>query len=125
MNLSCQQQGANRQYLKLCALMQQTFHYCIKHAQVLSTGFNQHSDANPWYGAGQGASDACLRWVVQADIIIKAYASKQNLGICIPPTMTFTTVNSWMPSLTTWTFLQQATPSEFSYNTAVKHKPLA
>jgi len=62
--------------LKLHALLQQTFRYYVKHAQGISEEYNQYSNTDPWYGAGQGAGDACLRWIVQADSIIKAYASR-------------------------------------------------
>jgi len=60
MNLSCHQQGADVQYLKLHALLQQTFRYYVKHAQGILTEFNQHSNIDPWYSAGQGAGNACL-----------------------------------------------------------------
>jgi len=64
MNLSCWQQGADIQYLKLQALMQQeSFRYYVKHAQGISTEYNQHSDTDPWYGAGQGTGDSCLCWI--------------------------------------------------------------
>jgi len=85
MNLSCRQQGANIQYLKLHALMQQTFWYYVKHAQGISTAYNQHSQTDPWYGAGQGAGDACLRWIVQADSIIQAYALRAEPWILYSP----------------------------------------
>jgi len=75
MNLSCRQQGADVSYLKLHALLQQNFRYYVKHVQGISAKFNQHSAMDPWCGVGQGAGDACLRWIVQADSIIKAYAS--------------------------------------------------
>jgi len=58
-NLSCQQQGADLNYLKLHATMQQLFRYHVKHAHGISTQYNQHSECDPWYGAGQGAGDAC------------------------------------------------------------------
>jgi len=83
-HLSCGQQGADVQYLKLHVLLQQTFHYYVKHAQGISTEFNQHSNIDPWYGAGQGAGDACLWWIVQADSI-KAYESWAEPWILYSP----------------------------------------
>jgi len=85
MNLSCRQQGADLKYLKLHALLQQTFQYYVKHAQGISSKFNQHSRDDPWYGAGQGAGDACLRWIVQANSIIKAYESRAEPWILYSP----------------------------------------
>ncbi len=41
----------------------------------ISTEYNQHTTASPWYGAGQGASDACLHWITQANSMIIAYES--------------------------------------------------
>jgi len=77
-NLSCRQHGADPNYLKLHAAMQQQFKYFVKHAAGISQEYNQHNQQDPWYGAGQGAGDACLRWVVQANSIILAYASKAH-----------------------------------------------
>jgi len=59
-NLSCRQQGADIQYLKLHGATQQQFRYHVKHAQGISNQFNQHSSTDPWYGAGQGAGDPWL-----------------------------------------------------------------
>jgi len=77
-NLSCRQQGADLNYLKLHAAMQQLFRYHVKHAHGISAQYNQHSDNHPWYGAGQGAGDACARWIVQANSMILAYNSRAN-----------------------------------------------
>jgi len=77
-NLSCRQQGADLNYLKLHAAMQQLFRYHVKHAHGVSTRYNQHSETNPWYGAGQGAGDACARWIVQANSMISAYNTRAN-----------------------------------------------
>ncbi len=79
------QQVADPLYLKLHAVMQQHFHYHIKHATGVSTEFNQHTMTDPWYGAGQGAGDACLRWVVQGNSLILAYKSKATAWIIYSP----------------------------------------
>jgi len=77
-NLSCRQQGADLNYIKLHAAMQQLFRYHVKHAHGVSVRYNQHSATDPWYGAGQGTGDACARWVVQANSMILAYNTRAN-----------------------------------------------
>jgi len=77
-NLSCRQHGADPEYLRLHAATQQQFHYHVKHANGVSTEYNQHSDNDPWYGAGQGAGDACPRWIVQANSLMIAYNTKAH-----------------------------------------------
>jgi len=77
-NLSCRQQGANVNYLCLHAATQQQFQYHVKHAQGVSKQYNQHSESDPWYGAGQGAGDACARWIVQANSMISVYHTRSN-----------------------------------------------
>jgi len=46
--------------------------------------YNQHTDTKPWYGAGQGARDACLWWIAQANSMILAYESVQPWTIRMP-----------------------------------------
>jgi len=58
--LSCQQQGNNLYYLKHHAILKQFFCYYVKYAQGVSAGYNQNSTHNPWSGAGQATSNACL-----------------------------------------------------------------
>jgi len=55
--------------------MQQHMRYYVKHATGISTEYNQHTTDVPWYGAGQGASNACLCWIAQANSMIIAYES--------------------------------------------------
>jgi len=38
--------------------------------------FNQHSKAHPWYGAGQGTSDAAIQWTILLHALITAYQSE-------------------------------------------------
>jgi len=87
-NLSCHQHGANQQYLKLHAATQQQFRYHVKHALGISSGFNQHSPSNPWYGAGQGAGDACPRWIVQANSLTLAYLTQAHMWNLTTPDAT-------------------------------------
>jgi len=90
MNLSFCQQGTDIRYLKLHAELQKNFCYYVKHAYRVSTAYNQHSPTNPWHGAGQGAGDACLCWIVQTNSMINAYASKATLWILNSPNYTQT-----------------------------------
>jgi len=45
----------------------------------VSSNYNQHSSTNPWHGSGQGTGDAAARWIVQANIMIKAYQSRTDI----------------------------------------------
>jgi len=87
-NLSCRQHGADPVYLKLHAATQQQFRYHVKHAHGVSEGYNQHSTVNPWYGAGQGAGDACPRWIVQANSLTMAYNQHAQLWQLTNPAAT-------------------------------------
>jgi len=70
-NLSCHQHGADPQYLKLHAQMQQLLQYFVKHTYGMSDDYNQHSGKHPWYGARQGTADAAPRWIVQAIVFFR------------------------------------------------------
>jgi len=47
--------------------------YYMKHATGILTEYNQHNNNDSWYRVGQGAGDACLCWIVQANSMILAY----------------------------------------------------
>jgi len=76
-NLSCHQHGADPSYLKLHAQTHQQLKYFVKHAFGESTEFNTF-EIHPWYGAGQGARDAAIRWIVLSDSLIMAYLLKAH-----------------------------------------------
>jgi len=57
-NLSCMQHGADPRYIHWHAQTQRQQWYHVKHTYGISLKYNQHSDQNPWYGAGQGMGDA-------------------------------------------------------------------
>jgi len=76
-NLSCQQHGANPSYLKLHAQTHRQLKYFVKHAFGESKGYNLF-DIHPWYRAGQGVSDAAIRWIVLLDSLIMAYWTKAH-----------------------------------------------
>jgi len=62
----------------LIAWLRPVRNYHVKHAQGVSTQYNQHSEQDPWYGAGQGARDACACWIVQANSMISVYHTHTN-----------------------------------------------
>ncbi len=76
-NLSCQQHDANPSYLKLHAQTHRQLKYFVKHVFSESKGYNSF-DIHPWYGAGQGAGDAAIRWIVLSDSLIMAYWTKAH-----------------------------------------------
>jgi len=82
-NLACLQHGADPKYIKLHAQTQQELCYYLKHKYGVSKDFNTHSNAQPWHGMGQGASNACNRWVIGLDSMADAYSSKAHRW-CIP-----------------------------------------
>jgi len=82
-NLACLQHGADPQYIKLHAQTQRELRYHLKHKYGISEEFNTHQDNQPWYGMGQGAGDACNRWVIGSDSMADAYSAGAN-GWTIP-----------------------------------------
>jgi len=57
--------------------------YYLKHKYRISAKYNSHSDTHPWFGMGQGASDACNRWVIGSNSMANAY-QEQAQGWIIP-----------------------------------------
>jgi len=49
--------------------------YFVRHKYGVSKGYNTYGH-HPWHGAGQGAADAALRYIVLSDRLIDAYQSK-------------------------------------------------
>jgi len=77
-NLACLQHGADPKYVQLHAQTQRQLRYHLKHKYGISKGFNSHSETQPWYGMGQGAGDACNRWVIGSDSMANAYQEKAH-----------------------------------------------
>jgi len=77
-NLACLQHGADPKYILLHAQTQRELRYHLKHKYGISPGFNTHSITQPWHGMGQGAGDACNRWVIGSDSMADAYSAKVN-----------------------------------------------
>jgi len=77
-NLACLQHRADPKYIKLHAQTQQELCYYLKHKYGVSKDFNTNSKDHPWHGMGQGAGDACNRWVIGLDSMAEAYSSKAH-----------------------------------------------
>jgi len=74
-NLACQWHGAEDAYLRLHARTHQLMQYFVRHKYRVSKDYNTYGH-HPWHGAGQGAADAALRYIVLSDTLIEAYHSK-------------------------------------------------
>jgi len=85
-NLSCRQQGADIQYLRLHAQTHQQLQYFVKHAHGVSLEYNEYTPDHPWYGAGQGAGDATIQWAVLSHSLLTAYKSQAHLWTLTNPT---------------------------------------
>ncbi len=79
-NLACRQHGADIEYLCLHTCTHQLMRYYVRHKFGVSSEYNTFEN-HPWHGAGQGAADAALRYIVLSDTMIDAYHTK------IAPTM--------------------------------------
>jgi len=79
-NLACCRHGANVSYLHLHAQTHQLMRYYVRHKFGVSKDYNM-SEQHQWHGAGQGAADAALRYIVLSDTLINAYHTK------VAPTM--------------------------------------
>jgi len=74
-NLACCHHGAANDYLRLHARMHQLMKYFVWHKFGVSPEYNTFAQ-HPWHGAGQGAADAALRYIVLSDTLINAYHTK-------------------------------------------------
>jgi len=84
-NLACWQHGADVMYLCLHARTHQLMRYYIRHKFGISSDYNMF-DNHPWHGAGQGATDAALRYIVLSDTLIDAYHTKVTPTMMTDPT---------------------------------------
>jgi len=92
-NLACRRHGAVDAYLKLHARTHQSLKYHVRHKFGVSESyytFEQH----PWHGAGQGAADAALRYIVLSDTLIDAYHTKVAPQTINDPTSTIQVIRS-------------------------------
>jgi len=56
--------------------------YYVKHKFSVSTQYNTFSQ-HPWHGAGQGAADAALCYIILSDTLIDAYHTKVAPAACM------------------------------------------
>jgi len=105
-NLSCLQNGADPNYIRLHAQTRNLLQYHVKHAYEVSKQFNQHSPMTPWHGSGQGMGNAAARWIVQANSMIRAYKSTTHPSTLQSPNTSITLNlsidafmdDTWMPA---------------------------
>jgi len=71
-NLACRHHGGEDAYLQLHAKTHQLMHYYICHKFGVLKEYNTYSQ-HPWHGAGQGAADATLHYIVLSDTLINTY----------------------------------------------------
>jgi len=71
-----------RLFLRVSVLSEITDHTGLRllpaAIRVSSTEYNQNNPKTPWYGMGQGAGDACNRWVIGADSMSNAYTESPH-----------------------------------------------
>jgi len=74
-NLACRRHRAADAYLRLHAKTHQLMRYFVRHKFGVSNKYNTFTQ-HPWHGAGQGAADAVLWYIVLSDTLIDAYHTK-------------------------------------------------
>jgi len=74
-NLASHRHGADVAYLHLHARTHQAMKYYVQHKFGVLVNYNTF-EQHPWHGAGQGAADAALCYIVLSDMVIDAYRTK-------------------------------------------------
>ncbi len=92
-NMACRRHGAADDYLRLHAQTHRLMKYFVRHKYGVSKDFNTF-DLHPWHGAGQGAADAALRYIVLSDSLIDAYNAKVQPWTILNPTLTLPLLKS-------------------------------
>ncbi len=92
-NMACRRHGATEDYLRLHAQTHRLMKYYVRHKFGVSPDFNTFEN-HPWHGAGQGAADAALRYIVLSDTLIDAYHAHIQPSIIPDPTLTLTITKS-------------------------------
>jgi len=67
--------------------------YYVRHKFGVSKEYNT-SEQHPWHGAGQGAADAALRYIVLSDTLIDAYHTQVAPTMMKDPTATLEVLRS-------------------------------
>jgi len=92
-NLACRRHGADDAYLRLHARTHKSMRYYVRHKFGVSAEYNTF-EHHPWHGAGQGAADAALRYIVLSDTLIDAYHTKVAPQMIHDPTRTIAIIRS-------------------------------
>jgi len=92
-NMACRRQGAADDYLRLHAQTHRLMKYYVRHKYGMLEDFNTFEN-HPWHGAGQGAADAALHYIVLSNALIVAYHTRIQPWIITDPTLTMTIVKS-------------------------------
>jgi len=92
-NMACRRHGAADDYLRLHAQTHRLMRYYVRHKYGVSHDYNTYAD-HPWHGAGQGAADAALRYIVLSDTLVDAYHSHFKPWTIQDPTLTITILKS-------------------------------
>ncbi len=92
-NMACCHHGASVDYLRLHAQTHKLMKYYIRHKYGVSADYNTY-EQHPWHGAGQGAVDAALRYIVLSDTLIDAYHDLLQPWIISDPTTTLHVIKS-------------------------------
>jgi len=92
-NMACRRHGAAVDYLRLHAQTHKLMKYYVRHKYGVSVEYNTF-EQHPWHGAGQGAADAALRYIVLSDTLIDAYHDLLQPWIISDPTTTLQVIKS-------------------------------
>jgi len=92
-NMACRWHGATEDYLRLHAQTHRLMKYYVRHKFGVSPDYNTFEN-HPWHGAGQGAANAALRYIVLSDMLINAYHAHIQPSIIPDPTLTLTITKS-------------------------------
>ncbi len=92
-NLACWRHGADVAYLRLHARMHQLMQYYVWHKFGVSSDYNTFEN-HPWHGAGQGAADAALWYIILSDTLIDAYHTKIAPTMMTDPTALIAVIRS-------------------------------
>jgi len=92
-NMACRRHGATEDYLRLHAQTHRLMKYYVRHKFGISPEYNTFEN-HPWHGAGQGAADAALQYIVLSDMLIDAYHEHIQPSLIPDPTLTLTITKS-------------------------------
>jgi len=84
-NLACRRHGAADAYLQLHAQTYQMMHCFVCHKFGISSKYTNMFAQHPWHGAGQGAADAALQYIVLSDTLSMHAIPKLPHKWCMTP----------------------------------------